>query len=161
MTDAPAAIRRVIKHIMKQNQSTLSKKHSRCSFLNSSKSRSPSSSLKSSSLILLCVTLLTNAWNQGFSQSFVSSLCSHKQTFQRFINASINKITFFLHKVTFEIASYDSEKLYDDQYNEENKSCRGIDSFLKWRQQILEDVKVDVGCQEKSDLETKFFTRCN
>ena len=33
----------------------------------------------------------------------------------------------------FEIASYDSEKLYDDQDNEENKSCRGIDSFVKWR----------------------------
>ena len=63
--------------------------------------------------------------------------------------------------MTFEIASYDSEKLNDDQYNEENKSCRGIDSFLKWRQQILEDVEVDVGRQEKSDLETKFFTRCN
>ena len=63
--------------------------------------------------------------------------------------------------MTFEIASYDSEKLNDDQYNEENKSCRGIDSFLKWRQQILEDVKVDVGRQEKGDLETKFFTRCD
>ena len=63
--------------------------------------------------------------------------------------------------MTFKIASYDSEKLNDDQYNEENKSCRGIDSFLKWRQQILEDVEVDVGRQEKSDLETKFFARCN
>ena len=84
MIDAPAAISRVTNAIIKQNQSILSKKHSRCSFSNSSTSRSPSSSLKSSSLILLCVTLLTNDWNQGFSQPFVSSLCSHKQTFKRF-----------------------------------------------------------------------------
>ena len=61
----------------------------------------------------------------------------------------------------YEIASYDSEKLNDDQDNEENKSCGGIDSFVEWRKQILEYVKVDVGWQEKGDLETKFFTRCN
>ena len=45
----------------------------------------------------------------------------------------------------YEIASYDSEKLNDDQDNEENKSCGGIDSFVEWRKQILEYVKVDVG----------------
>ena len=92
MIDAPAAISRVTNAIIKQSQSILSKKHSRCSFSNSSTSSSPSSSLKSASLILLCVTLLTNDWNQGFSHPFVSSLCSHRQTFKRSKHLSLHKI---------------------------------------------------------------------
>ena len=80
-TVTQAEIRRKIKEKMKQIQSTRSKKHSRCSFLNSF--FWSSTSLKSSSLILFRVTHLATISNSCLLKSALYQSCHGSKPFDQ------------------------------------------------------------------------------